>query len=216
MITPSLGSVNIEWAFRFATIASNTNAQLFMFTSKHFRIDEARNRAVLEALKLNPTHVLFWDGDVIPFTYGPNQEPVLNPKVIEIMLNWRYPVVSAYYYTSKLLSNTFIYDEKECIYKPYEIPYERAIEFVDAVGLGFCLVDARIFRMIEPPWFEYKCEYEKTENGLKITEVSEDITFCDKLRKLGFKVMVLRRIFCKHIHNAYIVGKDKFELVRTR
>ena len=143
-----------------------------------------------------------------------NGELVFYPQIIDYMLSYHYPIVSAYYYTSKQQPNTFIVENGE--YKLVEIQLGDGQTFVDAVGLGFCLIDARLFRLISPPWFEYETKYERKEGKLQIFEKSEDVTFFDKTRKLGFKVMVLNNVFCKHIHKAFIMGKDKFEMIATR
>jgi len=214
VITPSLGDVDIQWSFRLAHILSNTSAQVDLLTSKHFKIDEARNRAVLEALKKNPTHILMWDSDIIPYLYQ-NKELVFYPQIIDYMLSFRYPIVSGYYYTSKLQPNAFIVENGN--YKLYKIePEENSISFVDAVGLGFCLIDARVFRCIDFPWFLYDTKYERRGQDLIITEKSEDVMFFDKAREHGFKVMLLHNVFCRHIHKAFIMGKDKFEMISTR
>jgi hypothetical protein len=58
------------------------------------------------------------------------------------------------------------------------------------------------------PFFDYEVEYKKTKEGIKVGEVSEDISFFRKLNDLGFKVLVLRKIFCKHEQNA-MIGLDR-------
>jgi len=213
VIVPCLGDVDIQWSFGFAHILSNTRAQIDLLTSKHFKIDEARNRAVIEALKQNPNYILFWDSDCIPFLYN-NGKLEFYPQIIDYMIEHRYPIVSAYYYTSKLQPNTFIVENGN--YKLVELTIGDGVSFVDAVGLGFCLVDARIFKLIEPPWFIYETKYEKRDKGISIFEKSEDVSFFDKVRELGYKVMVLNNVFCKHIHKAFVIGKDKFEMMPTR
>jgi len=213
IVVPSLGDVNILWAFRFAHIVKHTSAQIDLFTSKHFKIDEARNRAVIEALKRNPTHILFWDGDCIPYLVQ-DDKLVMYPQIIDYMLSFQYPIVSAYYYTSKQEPNAFVVQDGK--YMLYEIKPGNGISYVDVVGLGFCLIDARIFKLIDPPWFNYETKYELEGNNLKIFEKSEDISFFDKVREHGYKVMLLHNVFCKHIHKAFIMGRDKFELVKSR
>jgi len=216
IIVPSLGDVDLQWALAFAQLIKQTSHEISVFTSKHFRIDWARNQAVIQALKQNPSHVLFLDSDIIPYILT-NDGLRFFPNAIDYMLSLCYPIVSAVYYTSKLLPNCFNYVGGKEIFRPVELEkFKGKRFFCDGVGLGFCLMDARIFSVIEPPWFEYRVELRKGEKGYELREVSEDLSFCLKLREHGFKILCLGELWCKHIHKFKIVDPKNLEIVPTR
>lgn len=55
------------------------------------------------------------------------------------------------------------------------------LQEVAAVGTGAMLIRREVLEAIEPPWFEVAFD----ERGVN---VSEDVTFCEKARKAGYKV----------------------------
>ena len=216
IVIPSLGEVDLQWSLCFSQVVRNTSHELTIFTSKHYRLDWARNLAVMEALKQQPSHLLFWDSDIIPCMVT-KEGLQLFTRAIDYMLELNYPVVSAVYYTSKLLPNCFDYVGGKEIFRPVDLSELKGKRFFcDGVGLGFCLIDARVFSVIEPPWFEYKVELSKKANRYSIREVSEDLNFCLRLHKHGFKVFCLGELWCRHIHKFSILEPGKFELVPTR
>ena len=212
IVVPSLGDVDLLWAISLAQVVRSTSQDVTIFTSKHYRIDWARNMAVIEALKLRPSHILFWDSDIIP-----TLDDKVFVKAIDYMLDFCYPVVSGIYYTSKLIPNCFKYVGGDDIFLPLNLEEVRGKQFFcDGVGLGFCLVDARVFSLIEPPWFEYRVELRREDGGYSIREMSEDLVFCLKLREHGFKILCLGELFCKHIHKFSIDSPNRLEIIPTR
>jgi len=209
-IIPNLGKVSIEWALSLATLVHHTKAQQYFYVSKHFRLDTARCEAVIKAYEVKPDYFMFIDSDILPHIEKEG-ELYPFPDAINYMLRYKYPIVSGYYYTSKLVPNTFE-RKTEKIYEPIEIEKEKETAFVDAVGLGFCLIDRKIFDlMIEKdlvPFFDYEIEYKRKDEKFIISEISEDISFFRKLNDLGFRVLVLRKLFCKHEQNA-VISFDK-------
>jgi hypothetical protein len=209
-IIPNLGRVSIEWTLSFATLVHKTRAQQYFYVSKHFRLDTARTEAVLKAYyEVKPDYFMFLDSDILPY-FEKEGKLYPFPDAINYMLNYKYPITSGYYYTSKLIPNTFV-RKTEKIYEPIEIK-ESGVAFVDSVGLGFCLIDRRIFDLMLDnnllPFFDYEIEYKKDGKKININEISEDISFFRKLNDLGFEVLVLRKIFCKHEQNA-VISLDK-------
>jgi len=217
-IIPLKDKVDMSWVLHFIQLVTHTRLPQAFYVSKHYRIDEARNRATLKALKEGCTHLMFLDSDVIPMYYDVNTKKwQFNPLVIRYMISLDYPIISGLYYTSRLVPNVYVWDGKEKTYKPFDI--ERLIGeqgYADACGLGFVLIQRKVFEVMKEkgyfPWFEYKCDYE-VGSEIKIKEVSEDIDFCLKARKCGFKVLVLGNIFCKHIVDSCVWKGKEFEPV---
>lgn len=63
---------------------------------------------------------------------------------------------------------------------------------VDGIGMACCLIKRKVFETIPPPWFEYK------EIGPK-EYLSEDLTFCKKANKFGFKIKVDTGLIAGHV-----------------
>lgn len=80
-------------------------------------------------------------------------------------------------------------------YKRSEL--EGKLTQVDAVGMGCCLIDTRIFNSLEFPWFRY---------GARKEEPAEDLFFCERSRELGFKVWIHGDVVFDHW------GKYKYTL----
>lgn len=68
----------------------------------------------------------------------------------------------------------------------WKIPEQEVIE-VDAVGTGIMLIRRKVFEELSKPYFYYE------DNR------SEDIMFCEKARRNGFRIHVLTRPECGHI-----------------
>jgi hypothetical protein len=204
IVIPAHGSVSLEWSIYLANLLKHTSVSTEVFVSRHYNIDAARQDGVMAARNAGATHLLFIDTDIIPMTYQNNQfVPFVN--AIDFMLSYHYPVVSGLYLSKKdFKPAVYEYTGNEDIpFKPTDKKFEdfvNKVSFVPAVGLGFCLVDARVFDILENngyfPFFQYKRDYTKK------TEISEDLYFMNLLRKFGFSVMLLGQIACIHLGSA--------------
>lgn len=81
---------------------------------------------------------------------------------------------------------------------PYELIKNNGISEIAGCGMGCCLIKSEVFKNMEYPHFEYHSAlyHENT--------ISEDIDFCMKARKCGFRIWADPSIICDHI------GKTKF------
>ena len=210
---PSLGKTSIEFATYLSTIVRNSRIPVNILISKHYKIDEARNQLLLAS----KGDILFLDEDILPYWYDGNLQPF--PNLINYFYQINYPIISGYYYTSKLQPNTYKYtgnDEKP--FEPYEI--NENIEFVDGVGMGICFIKRELIELLENkfgfPLFEYKTNYTKENGKYKVVEISEDLSFCLKLVKLGIKIMVIKNIFGIHLHNFKILPNKQVSISAFR
>jgi len=199
-------------------IVSNTIGEKFFCVPRHFRLDIARNNAVLTALSQGANYIVFIDSDVIPHVYE-NGELRFFPDVINRMLAWRYPIVSGIYMTTKGHPAVYRYTGGNPPYEPlsYDMIKDK-ITYADAVGCGIVCVDARVFEKLKDegyfPWFEYRVDYRFKKKGIEINELSEDIDFFDKCRKCGFKVMILPHIIGVHLHRLRMYPDGRTEVDR--
>lgn len=90
------------------------------------------------------------------------------------------------------------------MYKQIDDKFHEIVEFqtgklmeVDAVGAGSLLVKIGVFKKMEHPWF------------LQERGVGEDIYFCKKARKLGYKIYCDTGLISRHL--GWSVGIENFE-----
>jgi GT2 family glycosyltransferase len=196
---PSRGQVHLDWSLNFAHIIKATRYPIQVFVSRHYCIDRARQQLVDVAREQKCTHLFFIDTDIIPTIFKDNQF-IPFPEVINEMINYNYPVVSAVYLSKKDFKPAiYEYTNDKLPFKLKEIDFEEIKNktfFVDGIGLGCCLIDMKVFDILEKngfyPFFEYVTDYKN-----KI-EYSEDLDFCLKLLKCGIKIMCVP-IYAKHI-----------------
>lgn len=172
-------STTIEWSWfhRQLRVPQGTH---FFFDRSHESIDVVRENMVEEALKENPEYILFWDKDIVP-----------PPDAVLMLMSHQYPVCSGLYPDKGNRWSAFIYKDGDIL--PVKNAEDNVL-FVDAVGLGFTLIETEVFRHLSKPWFKY--EYNRLHNPKGL---SEDMYFCMKVQKeLGIKVLLNGWIKCRH------------------
>lgn len=140
------------------------------------RLDLVRNDLIRKALYQGCTHILMMDTD--EFTEYDNLidqmlshgKPIVHAKV-----HRRYPPFDHLLMRGTPNHRELVPDE--------EIEKGELIE-IDATGCGCVLYDTNIFIDLDDPWFE---------------DGPEDIKFCNKLKKAGYKIFVDTSIDVKHL-----------------
>ena len=161
------------------------------------RTDLARNRASMELLKSDFTHLLMLDIDHVHPT-----------DIIQRLARWvlkdpkKYQVVGGLNYR-----RSEPYDP--CAYKVgsdgsmYTIAWEKDDEIVevDRLGTGSILIAREVFETIPPPWFwnDYSQSWRDAWPG-------EDIGFNKKCQESGIKMWVDLTVTSPHITPAIIDG----------
>lgn len=177
-------SVYMQWHRRLVEIARKWSAGTMFLDNKGLKIDESREKLVKDALEGGATEILFIDSDVIPPVNG-----------YEMLKSHRYPIVSGAYRTKDGTGNLQAY------LKNSRGQYERVSSIhgvgpamADAVGLGFCWIDARVFRKLAEPWFLWG------NQTLNANRVSEDLYFFQRVNdELDMRVIVDTRVSCLHM-----------------
>lgn len=212
ILVPSTGLVSMEWAGALAAIVARAGVPIGLQLNKHYRLDYSRNDLVEWALSGEYSHMLFIDTDIFPFRYDPVTKGMSKfPDFLGRFLSLQYPIVSGLYWTKKNASNLYSRIPGE----PYSVktlagPLSEFVQnhfYVDAVGLGCCLIDRRVFERLRYPWFEFHREVV----GGKMKEMSEDISFGLAASAAGFPTLVDGSVVCKHESKAFLVWQDQLE-----
>jgi len=180
--------VTIDWALQFRRLYIPFKHNFLL--NKGYPIDIARNHLVKEALKQGVDYILFWDSDVIPERID----------ALKLLMDHDYPIVSGAYFSKKGHLCAWLYDEEKNKLNPVKFEKDAVME-VDAVGAGFCLIKAEVFKKIPEPWFEWTLYEEKGR--------SEDINFCLKAKEYGFGILLDCRVRCLHACAGFITNEGK-------
>jgi len=149
---------------------------------KWFPIDANRDELVAFALN-NPdcTHVLFFDAD-----------SVLPSNIIQMLVKIDTGDISAGLQFHKVLPHAPIpliampgQGDDPYSYQAINIMGKTEPIECDAVGMGATLIPRHIFERIPRPWFEYQMSRDTPRR-----DVSEDMAFCQRARRLGYKIWV--------------------------
>ena len=126
----------------------------------------SRERIVLKVIEQKCTHLLFIDSDMVfsPNTLMDLHDPNDPKDIVAGLFFQKYDP----------------YPPALSIHDKHPIP-EKLIE-VDWVGMAFTLIDMKVFKKMPRPWFELDFNPEHI--------VGEDVLFCIKAKKLGFKIWV--------------------------
>lgn len=152
--------------------------------AKNGPIESLRNQMVENALQAGCTHLIMMDADQV---YPKDTIPRLlahNLPIVHAVVHRRYPPFDSILYEGALNGFTNKTDYKD----------GDLIE-VDACGTGCVLYQTKIFQEMDPPWFEFVQNPDKEKGGV----VGEDIWFCHKARKMGYKIMVDTSVKVGHL-----------------
>jgi hypothetical protein len=104
-----------------------------------------------------------------------------------------------------------------CVFYKTETGFYQEVDFdscglreVDALGMAAVLINVEVFRKMPQPWFEFKkIKVLGREDG----RFGEDLYFCDKAKKEGFKVWCDTDIETLHIGDNEIVSRKSYHRV---
>lgn len=178
------GDVSVDWAMMFNRLLLSFKGSIKVYLYKTYNIDIAREKVVDEALKDGFEKILFLDTDIF-----------IRPEDIAMMYNQHYPIVTGVYWNPRpkesggSISNLFVKDKDGILRPVIDInPIKGNQSYVDGAGFGCIMIDSKVFTKVSKPWFIFH-----DPPGM-----SEDIYFCDKANKEGFKVLADGRVLCRH------------------
>lgn len=170
--------------------------------AKNGPIDGLRNNIVEQALKASASHLLMMDTDQIyPID---TITKLLSHKlsVVHCPVPRRYEPFDNILLRGKLNKYTSLEEGKD--YKDGELIS------ISATGTGCVLYSMEVFYKIKPPWFQFLPNRKKSVGGL----VGEDIGFCIKLKKAGFKIYADTSIKMGHL-TTFVVDENFARLYKS-
>jgi hypothetical protein len=202
---------NGEWKADFGVSLSSMCMQAIKHGDKEVTVASCkgsmlscqRHDLVMEAKKINATHLLFLDSDLtFPET------------ALDQLLFWNKPVVGVNYVmkviptvpTTRKWKNgkwEFVVTTKK----------SKGLEEVQRMPTGMMLMEMGIFEQVEQPWFAFKwCGVEDKYQG-------EDWTFCEAIEEAGIPMYVDHELSWRigHVGNfSFKNGHVRPEMFNTR
>ena len=180
---PTSRDIEIQCAASIIGMDRPDGARIGVFCPQSYSIDASRNLIVEHALEIGYDYILWIDSDMI----------IPKNTLVQLLSHDKDIVSGVYAYKIIGGKNAVAKRFKKGAKDTYEdIPLaeiresEQLME-IDGVGFGCVLTKVDIFRNIKKPWFKYS------------PNMGEDIYFCRKAQKAGYKVYLDTSILCGHV-----------------
>lgn len=198
---PFLRSIMDSWVFDFERMKLISG----YFSTGGLYVAVNRNKVVEEFLKKDAEWFWFLDTDIV------FDEQTLY-RLLKIATDNKCDILSGLYF-GRMLSGSRATQPIWLRYSPTTGVFETLDSFeagkvyeVDVVGMGCCLIHRKVFEAIEADhkannkdewiWFGHDT-LEKPDGS--VTHLGEDVTFCMRARKLGFKVHGTSDVIVGHV-----------------
>lgn len=176
--TPSLGGlVTLDWALSQYYLGRGLATMMAEPHSwKGMPVDNARNLLVSDAQEAGARYIWFLDSDV--------QVPAL---ALQYMITYRVPVISALVYGKQNQGPALWRLNRDGkTYQPVQNFPKPSLQEVDAIPMGCCLIDMRVFDHMEWPYFKWEIQDPRLDRGSG--RLSEDFYFCRKAAACNFRL----------------------------
>lgn len=143
------------------------------------RVDDARNMIVEEAIKAGAKYIWFIDDDTLPPRHACK-------KLLRVLQQDPEAMVCAGIYCSKTdLPEPWVWTEpRNGVYWGWKL---GDIFDCELIATGCMMIRAELFKHLEKPWFK-EVDTIDTEKG-EGQRWTDDLYFCDKVRKAGFRIV---------------------------
>lgn len=150
-------------------------------------VEEARNVAVEDALRVGASYLFFLDDDVLI----PNG--ALRRMIHKMENEERWDLCSG-------IVPTKTDPPEPCVFRGHRPGAFWGWTFnkhfqIDACGMACCLIRTSAFEKVPEPWFEWK----QGSDGQHSTEEGEDLGFCRKLHEAGGFMLADGGVLCGHM-----------------
>jgi hypothetical protein len=192
------------WGIALASQTYPLNTAVTHVVVQKVEVGEARNQIVDWALEHNSTYIMFVDDDVVlpPFAIQ-RLGYALDTRSKQLMPNETTAVCCGIYMSKEELTTPVIYKQNGqggC----WDWRVGELFE-VESAGTGCMMIRTEVFRHLEKPYFKTVEEYVEVDGHLGCQKMTDDIYFCQKVRKAGFKILAHGGVLCGH----YDVKTDK-------
>lgn len=176
---PTSRDIEIQCA---ASIIGMDRGKIGVFCPQSYSIDASRNLIVEHALEIGYDYIMWVDSDMI-----------LPKNTLTQLMSHDKDIVSGVYAYKILrgenvVAKRFKKDAKDTYEDiPIKEIKESKLMEIDGVGFGCVLTKVDMFRHIKKPWFKYS------------PTMGEDIYFCRKAQKAGYKIWLDTSIKADHI-----------------
>jgi len=201
---PARGQMEVATAFDLVAMCAytikTTKHDIDLFTSAGTLIFDQRNNLVKTALDIKADYLLFVDADM---RFPKDTLKILmshNKDIIGVNATTRSEPV-------KPTAKNFVVNEDQSVdWIPIYSNAKSGIEKADGIGCGVMLVNTRVFKAMEEPYFYFE---QLPNNKL----LGEDIYFCIKAKDAGFDTWVDHDLSkgIRHI-GQYVYGWHNVEL----
>ncbi len=181
------------WSLKLTELLKHVPGEYEVQVLKGFPIDVVRNAAVEIARERNATHILFLDSDVVP-----NRDDTILQ-----LYRWRLPIVCGIYRLKRIDSSqvfpfsVYKWDPERNAFRyltPGDIPPGSRLIPIEGGGLGLCLIDMRVFNVIDKPYFKWELyPWNPPPGGL-----SEDLYFFKKVIDHGIQPYADLQVTASH------------------
>lgn len=177
---PTTGNIRTELAIFLLGLNRQIYDVIVSFTIGG-TIAHNRNKLVENFLKTDYEWFLFIDSDTVP--------PI---NILDMTKNGKDICSGVYHSFKGNKLRPLIFEKYKDRYKFIQKDNKDYLIEVDAVGTGCLLIHRNVFDIMKKPYFEFLYD----EIGL--VKLSEDLNFCKKAQKAGFKIWVDKRMGASH------------------
>lgn len=164
------------------------NTDAFHSIVTGYQLPFARNRIVEEALNNNSDYLLFIDADMI---FPPDLLTKLLAHGKDLCNALAFRRIEPHY------PCIFKFDTTNKCYQT--MSYTKGLLEVEATGMAAILINTDVFKSIKKPWYYYRDNL-----------FSSDLTFCENVKKTGYKIWVDSDLKIGHLGNEQIITEEYY------
>lgn len=181
---PSMGHIKTELASRLLYWTKN-HSGIAHATCGVTPVDHARNEIVRVFLKSDCTHLFFVDSDTVPPTEAIAKLLAVDSDIVS--------GITHIYRDGGIVNNCFTdFSSDENGSTMTAVVEDTGVVAIERCGGSCVLIKREVLEKMGGKWFQNIWNDEYTGY------VSEDLSFCDKARDLGFKLFCATDVICEH------------------
>ena len=195
---PNTGSVSHYFLFNcmsFSLFLGGTIGKdsIYLCDMPRTVVHFGRNECVKQALELGVNYIFFLDSDI-----------KFPPGILNRLLGYRQDLVGVVVTKRVPPYNPCVYRGRKKMQDSDEIGWTwlseigTGLQEIDGIGMAATLINMNVFKKLKEPWFYF------TES------LGEDLHFCERIQKLGYKLYCDTDIQCLHEGEIEFKGWNDF------